>query len=84
MKFTEVQKKLTNEKHNTGLLRIECGKQVSFPDTLGLYEENGIFFIYETDDQGKVTVLDEGTEEKIVQIFYNRVLKEEERYLLKE
>ena len=81
--INELKNRLALEKHDVGLLQIVCGKKSESPDALGIYEEDGLYYIYETDDRGEAVVLDKGVEKDMAIAFYNRVIREEERYLMK-
>lgn len=83
MTLKELKHKLKTEKHITGGIQIECGKKSEFPGILGIYEENGHWYIYHTKDGGGIIVLDHGSEEDMVDAFYRRVLKIEKRMLKK-
>ena len=50
---------------------------------IGIYEENGCWYIYDTADREKIVVLDHGSEEDMAEALYRRILKIEKR-LLKE
>ncbi len=83
MTISELKKRLNAEKHVVGSLRVECGKKTESPDVLGIYEENGIWYVYDTNDRGGAVVLDSGTEEDMTEALYRRVVKAEKRYLKK-
>ena len=83
MTLIELQKRLSTEKHIIGSLQVECGKRTEVPDIIGIYEENGVFYVYDTNDRGGVVILDEGAEEEMTEALYRRVLKVEKRYLKK-
>lgn len=83
MTLNELKHKLETEKHITGGIQIECGKKSEFPYILGIYEENGCWYIYDTDDRGGIAVLDHGSEEDMTEALYRRVLKLEKRILKK-
>lgn len=51
---------------------------------LGIFEENGVWYLYETKERGGILVLDEGNEDYITEKLYRLVLKEEKRCLKKE
>ena len=83
MTLNELKNRLEAEKHITGSIQIECGKKSEFPGILGIYEENGRWYIYHTKDRGGIVVLDHGSEEDMTEALYRRILKIEKR-LLKE
>ena len=84
MKNTELEKRIKSEKHNTGSLRIVCGQKIDSPSILGIFEEDGIWFVYDTNDRGEVVILDKGAEDDMTEAFYRRVLKVEKRYMKKQ
>ena len=51
MTLNELKNKLEKEKHITGSIQIECGKKSEFPNILGIYEENGCWYIYDTNEK---------------------------------
>ncbi len=81
MTIKELEKKLLTEKHIIGGLQVECGKKTEYPGVLGIFEDNGQFYVYDTNDRGGVVILDKGNEEEMTEALYRRVLKEEKRYL---
>ena len=83
MTLNELKNKLETEKHITGSIQIECGKKSEFPNILGIYEENGCWYIYDTNDRGGIVVLDHGNEEDMTEALYRRVLRVEKRILKK-
>ena len=83
MTFAELKSKLLSEKHIVGALQIECGNKVEAPGILGIYEEAGTWYVYDTNDRGVVVVLDKGTEDEMADALYRRVLKVEKRLLKK-
>lgn len=83
MTLNELKNKLETEKHITGSTQIECGKKIKRPDVIGIYEEDGRWYIYDTNDRGGIVVLDHGNEEDMTEALYRMVLKIEKR-LLKE
>ncbi len=83
MTIKELQSRLMAEKHITGSVQIECGKKVEAPDVLGIFEDGGTCFVYDTNDRGGVVVLDKGTEEEMTEALYRRVIKLEKRFLKK-
>ena len=47
MTFKELKNKLNNEEHIISPYReIICGKKVDAPSVLGIYEEEGMWYIY--------------------------------------
>lgn len=87
MTLNELKSRLSSEQHHVGALMIACGEkhQSSYPfPTLGIYEENGVWYVYETEERGGILVLNEGNENDMTERLYQRVLKEEKRYLKKE
>ena len=83
MKFSELKDKLAAEKHIVGALQIECGRKIEAPGVLGIYEESGVWYVYDTNDRGGVVVLDQGNENEMTEALYRRVLKTEKRVLKK-
>ncbi|MCM1084005.1 MAG: hypothetical protein NC428_11060 [Clostridium sp.] len=84
MTLNELKNKLSSERHAVGSLQIICGeKWESPPGVLGIYEEDGVWYVYDTTDRGEICVLDEGDESDMTEKFYQRVLKEEKWYLKK-
>lgn len=79
MTLDELKTRLEAEKHCTGPLEIACGEKRETPYTLGVYEEEGHWYIYNTDGQGRIVVLDNGREEDMTEAFYKRVLQIEKR-----
>lgn len=79
MTLIELKNKLASEKHMIGALQIECGRKVEVPEILGLYEEAGVWYVYDTDDRGRIVVLDKGNENEMTEALYRRVLKAEKR-----
>ena len=69
MTFKELKNKLSNEEHIISPYReIICGKKVDAPSVLGIYEEEGMWYIYTTEERGGA--------------LYKKVLKIEKFYLL--
>ncbi len=83
MTLIDLKNKLISEKHVTGALQIECGRKVEAPGILGIYEELGIWYVYDTNDRGGIVVLDKGNENEMTEALYRRVLKAEKRLLKK-
>ena len=81
MTLNELKNKLSSERHVVGALRIECGRKYESPGVLGIYEEDGVWYLYDTTDRGEICVIAEGNENDMTEKFYRRVLKEEKRYL---
>ena len=79
MTLNELKNKLETEKHITGSIQIGCGKKSESPNILGIYEENGCWYVYDTNDRGEIVVLDHGNEEDMTEALYRRVLKVEKR-----
>ena len=50
---------------------------------MGIYEEAGTWYVYDTNDRGGVVVLDKGNEDEMTEALYSRVLKAEKRLLKK-
>ncbi len=83
MTISELKSRLDTEKHVVGNLQIECGEKIEYPNVLGVYKENGICYVYDTNDRGGVVILDKGTEEDMTEALYRRIVKAEKRYLKK-
>lgn len=79
--INELKSRLAEEDHRVGFLRIVCGKKSTLPDVIGIFEEEGLYHVYHTDDRGDIIVSTKGAEEDMVAAFYRRVLKKEIRYL---
>ena len=79
MTLIELKNKLASERHVIGALQIECGRKVEVPGILGIYEEAGVWHVYDTNDEGKIVVLDKGNENEMTEALYRRVLKAEKR-----
>lgn len=48
-----------------------------------VHEENGVWYIYGTDDRGNIMVYDQGEEEKMVDTMYQEIINNEKFYLKK-
>ena len=83
MTLNELKNKLSSEGHVVGSLYIKCGEKYQSPDVLGIYEEDGVWYVYDTTDRGEIVVLAEGNENDMTEALYRRVLKKEKRYLKK-
>ncbi|ADL36285.1 hypothetical protein bpr_II348 (plasmid) [Butyrivibrio proteoclasticus B316] len=83
MTVNELKDKLTSEKHFTGSLQIVFGVKIPSPDILGIYEENGVWYVYDTNDRGGIVILDSGSEADMADALYRRILKIEKRYMKK-
>lgn len=86
MTLNELKTRLASEQHDVGVLRIVCGekRESSYPlPAWGIYEENGVWYVYETCERGGILVLDEGNENDMTECLYQMVLKEEKRYMKK-
>jgi (2Fe-2S) ferredoxin len=82
MTLDELKTRLAVEKHTTGgIYLIECGEKCEAPGVLGIYEENGVWYVYLTDDRGDIIVVAKGTENDMTDALYRRILKAEKRYL---
>lgn len=80
MKLTELKTKLSIENHIVGSTQIELGKKCNSPDILGIYEENSIWYVYDTNDRGNIVILDTGNEDDIIKALYRRILKKEKSF----
>ncbi|MCM1084006.1 MAG: hypothetical protein NC428_11055 [Clostridium sp.] len=83
MTLNELKNKLSSERHAVGSLQIICGEKWESPDVLGIYEEDGVWYVYHTTDRGEICVLTEGNENDMTEALYRRILRKEERYLEK-
>lgn len=83
MTLLELQNTLDSEKHMIGALHIEYGKKVEAPGILGIFEEAGIWYVYDTNDRGGIAIIDKGSETEMTDAIYRRVLKIEKRLLKK-
>jgi hypothetical protein len=81
MTLDELKNRLAAEKHILGSLRIECGRRTWAPELFGIYEEDGTWYIYKTDDRGEIIVLAKGNKSDMADALYRRILKAEKRYL---
>ena len=79
MNLNQLKSRLEAKHHITGSIHIECGRKSDVPDALGIYEENGRWYVYDTNDRGGLVVLDQGNEEDMTEALYRRVLKAERR-----
>lgn len=83
MTFKELKNKLSNEEHIISPYReIICGKKVDAPSVLGIYEEEGMWYIYTTEERGGIIIIKQGSEDEITEALYKKVLKIEKFYLL--
>ncbi len=83
MTLNELKNKLSSEGRVIGSLQIICGRKCESPDVMGIYEEDGIWYVYHTDDRGGIVVVDEGNENDMTEDLYRRVLKEKKWYVKK-
>lgn len=74
---------LTEKLVVVGGLQIICGEKYESPGVLGIYEEDGVWYVYHTTDRGEIVVLTEGNENDMTEALYRRVLKKEKWYLKK-
>ena len=81
MTLNELKNKLSSEGHVVGSLQIICGEKYESPDVMGIYEEDGVWYVYHTTDRGEIVVLAEGNENDMTERLYRKILKEEKRYL---
>lgn len=84
MTLNELKNKLLSERHILGALQVVCGEKSRASNVLGIYEENGVWYLYDTDDRGGIVVFDKGDENYITEELYQWVLKEEKRELKKQ
>lgn len=83
MTFKELKNKLNNEEHIISPYReIICGKKVDAPSILGIYEEEGMWYIYTTEERGGIIIIKQGSEDEMTEALYEKVLKIEKFYLL--
>lgn len=83
MTFKELKNKLSNEEHIICPYReIICGKKVDAPSVLGIYEEEGMWYIYTTEERGGIIIIKQGSEDEMTEALYKKVLKIEKFYLL--
>lgn len=83
MTIEELYMKLAMEKPVVGALQIECGRKCDYPGVLGIFEEAGVWYVYDTNDRGGIVILDKGNESEMVDALYRRILKIEKRILKK-
>lgn len=84
MTIEELKNRLDNEKHLIDAYQeVICGKKIDVPYILGIYEENGISYIYHTKERGGIVIIDQGPEEEMAEALYRRIGKNEKRYLRK-
>ena len=79
MTIWELKNRLSAENHIIGSVQIELGKKCNSPDILGIYEENGRWYVYDTNDRGNIVILDAGNEDDMTKALYRRILKKEKR-----
>lgn len=83
MTFKKLKNKLSNEEHIISPYReIICGKKVDAPSVLGIYEEEGMWYIYTTEERGGIIIIKQGSEDEMTEALYKKVLKIEKFYLL--
>lgn len=83
MRVDELNKRLNNEEHIISPYReIICGKKVDAPSVLGIYEEEGMWYIYTTEERGGIIIIKQGSEDEMTEALYKKVLKIEKFYLL--
>lgn len=83
MTIIELKNKLVSEKHVIGALQIEFDRKVEAPGILGIFEETGVWYVYDTNERGSIVILDKGNETEMADALYRRVLKVEKRLLRK-
>lgn len=84
MTIVELKNRLDNENHLIDTYQeIICGEKIDSPYILGIYEENGMSYIYHTKERGGIVIIDQGSEEEMAEALYRRVIKNEKRYLRK-
>lgn len=84
MTIEELKNRLDNEKHLIDAYQeVVCGRKIDAPYILGIYEENGISYIYHTKERGGIVIIDQGSEEEMAEALYRRIVKNEKRYLKK-
>lgn len=75
MTFKELKNKLNNEEHIISPYReIICGKKVDAPSVLGIYEEEGMWYIYTTEERGGIIIIKQGSEDEMTEALYEKVL----------
>ena len=84
MTLNELKNKLSSERHVVGAIEIVCGEKCESPGIWGIYEEDGVWYVYHTTDRGEIVVIDEGNENDMTEEFYQYVLDEEKWYLKKQ
>lgn len=57
MTLNELKNKLSSEGRVIGSLQIICGRKCESPDVMGIYEEDGIWYVYHTDDRGGIVIV---------------------------
>lgn len=83
MTFKELKNKLSNEEHIISPYRdIVYGEKSDSPSILGIYEENGVWYIYTTEERGGMIIIKQGSENEMTEALYKKVLKIEKFYLL--
>ncbi len=83
MRIDELKDKISSENHIIGSLQIACGEKIETPNVLGVFEEGGVWYVYDTNDRGGIVILDSGSEDEMTDALYRRVIKAENRYLKK-
>lgn len=81
MTLNELKTKLSSERHDIGAIEILCGEKCEAPGVWGIYEEDGVWYVYHSKDRGGIVVLAEGNENDMTERLYRMVLKKEKRYL---
>lgn len=74
MTVTELKSKLNSEHLYTGALKVVYQKQ-DIPNVIGVFERDGTWYLYDTNERGNAFILDSGTEETIVDALYRRIIK---------
>lgn len=65
------------------LNELNVVKKIKASGILGIFEEAGVWYVYDTNDRGRVVVLDKGNEKDMTDALYRRILKTEKRQLKK-
>ena len=53
------------------------GYRSDHPNTIGIFEENDVYYIYDVSPNGEYSVRDHGTEDEMARIFYKMLCKME-------
>ena len=75
MSINDLKTRLNSEKLILGAIEVEIGRKCSSPNIIGIFEENGVWSVYDTNDRGGIVILDKGSENDMADALYRRILK---------